>query len=51
MSGHAYLVGRGISDVTGEASGCGMLGYGKADQVSAGIHMRLRTRAFVVLTA
>jgi neutral ceramidase len=43
----SYLVGRGISDVTGEAAGCGMLGYGKADQVSAGIHTRLRTRAFV----
>jgi neutral ceramidase len=42
-----YLVGRGISDVTGEPVGCGMLGYGKADQVSAGIHTRLRTRAFV----
>ncbi|HWA66078.1 MAG TPA: neutral/alkaline ceramidase [Mycobacteriales bacterium] len=43
----AYLVGRGISDVTGELAGCGMLGYGKADQVSAGLHTRLRTRAFV----
>jgi len=44
-----YLVGRGISDVTGEAAGCGMLGYGKADQLSAGIHARLRTRAFVIV--
>ena len=42
-----YLVGRGISDVTGELAGCGLLGYGKADQVSAGLHTRLRTRAFV----
>ena len=42
-----YLAGRGISDVTGEPYGCGMLGYGKADQVTAGIHTRLRTRAFV----
>jgi len=47
VTSHAYRVGRGISDVTGEASGCGMLGYGKADQVSAGIHQRLRTRAFI----
>jgi neutral ceramidase len=46
-----YLVGRGISDVTGEAAGCGLLGYGKADQVSAGIHTRLRTRAFVIADA
>jgi neutral ceramidase len=28
-----------------------MLGYGKADQVSAGLHTRLRTRAFVVIAA
>jgi neutral ceramidase len=47
--GSAYLVGRGISDVTGELAGCGLLGYGKADQVSAGLHTRLRTRAFVFL--
>ncbi len=43
-----FLVGRGISDLTGEAYGCGMLGYGKADQVTSGIHTRLRTRAFVI---
>jgi neutral ceramidase len=42
-----YLVGRGISDVTGELFGCGLLGYGKADQVSKGLHTRLRTRAFI----
>ncbi|MGN6472589.1 MAG: neutral/alkaline non-lysosomal ceramidase N-terminal domain-containing protein, partial [Mycobacteriales bacterium] len=42
-----FLVGRGISDVTGELAGCGLLGYGKADQVSKGLHTRLRTRAFV----
>jgi neutral ceramidase len=44
-----YLVGRGISDVTGEPAGCGLLGYGKADQVSKGLHTRLRTRAFIVV--
>jgi neutral ceramidase len=42
-----YLVGRGIADVTGEPADCGMMGYGKADQKSAGIHLRLRCRAFV----
>jgi neutral ceramidase len=47
----AYLVGRGIADVTGEAAGCGMLGYGKANQTSAGIHLRLRSRAFVFVDA
>ncbi len=43
----AFLVGRGIADVTGESADCGMMGYGKADQKSAGIHLRLRARAFV----
>jgi neutral ceramidase len=46
-AGMAFLVGRGIADVTGEAADCGMMGYGKADQKSAGIHLRLRARAFV----
>jgi neutral ceramidase len=49
MADSGYLVGRGISDVTGEPAGCGMLGYGKADQISAGLHTRLRTRAFIVV--
>lgn len=40
-------VGRGIADITGESAECGMLGYGKTDQRTAGIHMRLRSRAFV----
>lgn len=40
-------VGRGIADITGEAAECGMLGYGKAEQRTAGIHLRLRARAFV----
>lgn len=40
-------VGRGISDITGEAADCGMLGYGKTEQRTAGIHLRLRSRAFV----
>ncbi len=46
-----YLVGRGIADVTGEPADCGMMGYGKADQKSAGIHLRLRARAFVFADA
>jgi neutral ceramidase len=43
----SYFVGRGLADITGEAADCGMMGYGKADQKSAGIHLRLRSRAFV----
>jgi neutral ceramidase len=46
-----YLAGRGIADITGEPAECGMMGYGKADQKSAGIHLRLRSRAFVFATA
>jgi neutral ceramidase len=42
-----YLVGRGISDVTGEPADCGMLGYGKSNQRTKGLHNRLRSRAFV----
>ena len=43
-----FLVGRGSADITGEAAECGLLGYGKPEQQSAGIHQRLRARAFVV---
>jgi len=43
-----FLVGRGVSDVTGEPAGVGMLGYGKADQRTEGIYTRLRARAFVI---
>ncbi len=48
MTRAEYLVGRGLSDITGEAAECGMLGYGKADQQTTGIHTRQRSRAFVV---
>jgi neutral ceramidase len=48
MGETTYLVGRGVSDITGEAAECGMLGYGKADQQTAGIHTRQRSRAFVI---
>ncbi|WP_100525598.1 neutral/alkaline non-lysosomal ceramidase N-terminal domain-containing protein [Mycobacteroides abscessus] len=42
-----YRVGRGISDITGEAAECGMLGYGKSYQQSTGIHLRQRCRSFI----
>ena len=47
VSARDYLVGRGLSDITGEAAECGMLGYGRADQQTEGIHTRQRCRAFV----
>jgi neutral ceramidase len=48
MKTRSYLVGRGMADITGEAAECGMLGYGRADQQTEGIHTRQRARAFVV---
>ncbi|MFD8519966.1 neutral/alkaline ceramidase [Streptomyces capillispiralis] len=43
-----YLVGRGLADATGEVAEVGMMGYGRFDQQAAGLHTRLRARAFVV---
>ncbi|WP_115944941.1 neutral/alkaline ceramidase [Amycolatopsis thermalba] len=43
-----YLVGAGISDVTGPAAECGMMGYSMPQQQTAGIHQRTRARAYVV---
>mgnify|MGYP003344197298 FL=1 len=42
-----YNVGVGISDITGEAAEIGMFGYADPAQTTAGIHQRLRARAFV----
>ncbi|MBE7188216.1 neutral/alkaline non-lysosomal ceramidase N-terminal domain-containing protein [Jatrophihabitans endophyticus] len=43
-----FRVGRGVADSTGEVAECGLLGYGKAEQQAAGLHTRLRSRAFVI---
>ncbi|MDP9867547.1 MULTISPECIES: neutral/alkaline ceramidase [Streptosporangium] len=43
-----YLVGRGISDVTGEVAEVGMMGYSSFDQKATGLHQRQRSRAFVI---
>ncbi|MFC0627509.1 neutral/alkaline ceramidase [Kribbella deserti] len=48
-AGTTYLVGRGISDVTGPAAENGMMGYSKFGQNTTGIHQRQRSRAFVVV--
>ena len=47
----AYLVGRGIADVTGEPGENGMMGYADLAQTTTGIHMRQRARAFVIADA
>jgi neutral ceramidase len=44
-----YLVGRGISDITGPAAENGMMGYSKFGQNTTGIQQRLRARAFVTV--
>ncbi|MEY9859477.1 neutral ceramidase [Catenulispora sp. GAS73] len=43
-----YLAGRGIADITGEIAECGLLGYGLPEQQAAGLHTRLRARAFAL---
>ena len=46
-----YLIGRGISDVTGPSYGIQMWGFGRADQLTEGLHIRQRSRAFVIAQA
>ena len=42
-----YFVGRGIGDMTGEPLGAGMNGYAEMSQMSTGLHLRQRARAFI----
>ncbi len=44
----SYLLGRGIADVTGEPAEVGMMGYARLEQQTSGIHLRQRSRAFIV---
>jgi len=44
----SFLIGSGVHDVTGPAAKVGMMGYAQFGQTTAGIHMRLRSRAFVI---
>ncbi|OEL17298.1 Neutral ceramidase, partial [Dichanthelium oligosanthes] len=43
-----YLVGTGSYDITGPAADVNMMGYANAEQIAAGIHFRLKARAFIV---
>ncbi len=43
-----FDIGAGVYDVTGPAAELGMMGYAMLDQKTTGIHMRLRSRAFVL---
>ncbi|QSQ24946.1 neutral/alkaline ceramidase [Pyxidicoccus parkwayensis] len=44
----SFQVGAGIYDITGPAAELGMMGYAMLEQKTAGIHQRLRARAFVI---
>jgi neutral ceramidase len=46
-----YMIGRGITDVTGPAVGLQLWGFGRPDQIDEGLHIRQRSRAFVVVQA
>ena len=46
----SFLIGSGVYDITGPAAELGMMGYARIDQKTAGIHLRLRARAFVIAT-
>eukprot|EP01087_Luapelamoeba_hula_P002224 TRINITY_DN1191_c0_g1_i1.p1 TRINITY_DN1191_c0_g1~~TRINITY_DN1191_c0_g1_i1.p1 ORF type:complete len:709 (+),score=67.90 TRINITY_DN1191_c0_g1_i1:16-2142(+) len=44
---NALNVGSGIFDITGPAAEIGMMGYAMVNQTTAGLHFRLRARAFI----
>ncbi|XP_047310166.1 neutral ceramidase 1-like [Impatiens glandulifera] len=43
-----FLIGLGSYDITGPAADVNMMGYANTDQVASGVHVRLRSRAFIV---
>ncbi|WLR43001.1 neutral/alkaline ceramidase [Bacillus carboniphilus] len=43
-----YFVGTGIYDITGPPAELAMMGYANTEQLTEGIHFRLRSRAFVI---
>lgn len=43
-----FEIGVGMADITGPASGVGMMGYSMPDQRTGGLHTRLYARAFVI---
>ncbi|CDO72669.1 hypothetical protein BN946_scf184985.g88, partial [Trametes cinnabarina] len=46
-----YLLGLGIADITGPVVETNMMGYASLAQVDTGLHMRQRSRAFIVADA
>lgn len=43
-----FFLGTGIYDMTGPAAQLNFMGYAKSSQTAHGIHLRLRSRAFIV---
>ncbi|KAJ4725668.1 Neutral ceramidase [Melia azedarach] len=48
LSDSNYLIGLGSYDITGPAADVNMMGYANMEQVTSGVHFRLRARAFIV---
>ncbi|CAO2170689.1 unnamed protein product [Urochloa humidicola] len=48
LSASPYLVGMGSYDITGPGADVNMMGYASSEQIAAGIHFRLKARAFIV---
>lgn len=48
LSSSNYLIGLGSYDITGPAADVNMMGYANMEQISSGIHFRLRARTFIV---
>lgn len=44
----SYLIGRGMTDITGPIYGAQMWGFGRENQITEGLHIRQRSRAFVI---
>jgi hypothetical protein len=44
----SFVVGTGIYDMTGPAAQINFMGYAKSSQTGHGIHLRLRSRAFII---
>ena len=45
---YSYLIGTGISDITGPSTEINFMGYAVPSQRGSGIHLRLRSRAFII---
>ncbi|KZT55934.1 Neutral/alkaline nonlysosomal ceramidase [Calocera cornea HHB12733] len=46
--GATYQLGLGIADITGPVVEINMMGYADSNQLGTGLHMRMRSRAFLV---